>query len=276
MWSRYGSQPVGAVQHNNPPPGGAWSHAVAAVAAQEDPPPVPGRKHGWGPEGAAQPDPYFDDDETWEDEEQEAGEAYQRSQPGQGDSPRLQGATQGEPDLQPRRGGNNCPGDAPQSSALMQSLFHKSKMEEDAKEARARAAAAHREAEKIQVLEEEIKKFQVGQPPESGGFAALPLCQGAAAGKRAPVRNALRRFQADRNEISRMKNELQVAATSLENEKIAFERQKAAELASLLEEKENAARQHKREKSVLEKQRKVRQLHVVRRCETRRGRVEAT
>ena len=54
-----------------------------------------------------------------------------------------------------------------------------------------------------------------------------------------------------------MKADLQAAVSKLESDRAVFERQKAAELQAIEEQKEEVARTMKREKNVLEKQRKV-------------------
>jgi predicted RNase H-like nuclease (RuvC/YqgF family) len=122
----------------------------------------------------------------------------------------------------------------PQASALVQSLFHSRNNElkgevEDTRAARAREEAERQQAEKLAALEEEIKKFQ-----------------------------------SERSELGRLKNELQVAAARLESERASFERQKATDLATLQEQRDEAARLQKREKSVLEKQRKVSDFALIR------------
>mmetsp|Transcript_26689 Transcript_26689/g.63249 ORF Transcript_26689/g.63249 Transcript_26689/m.63249 type:complete len:1111 (-) Transcript_26689:1334-4666(-) len=165
----------------------------------------------------------FDDMETWDDNDGADAAVWRGTveKPQGGDQePPVPGQSQanvGHPVRQP-----DALQSAAQPSALMRSLFHKSRAKEEQAEREARARAEKRESERIAALEAEIGKFQ-----------------------------------AERAEINRAKNDLQVAAARLESERASFDRQKAAELASIQEEREEMSRMLKREKNVLEKQRKA-------------------
>eukprot|EP00873_Tetraselmis_striata_P008515 jgi/Tetstr1/428779/TSEL_018767.t1 len=171
----------------------------------------------------------FDDGDTWEEDtaEEEAIAAAQRHSPSRAGARPAQKRHALQQQQQREEEEEAAQAQPPRASALVQSLFHNRgaaprDAAEEARAARAQEAAEREQVEQLAALEDEIKKFQ-----------------------------------SERSELGRLKNELQVAAARLESERVSFERQKAADLEALEEQREAAARVHKREKSVLEKQRKA-------------------